>query len=382
MALDKDAIDKTLEEATGTLSIDQKTDIWIQANQIINDGLEQLNQWAETNFGDPARREVENFVTIVEDLATSVDFTNPNNPGVLAAKDKEPVWIYLQKQIDKVNANGGQIPTTDPPPPPFDFCLGSLAQVLAVKGVNLGSQFLSGLKAAVCAPEGGLVDLIDSNVPGFKDWYKDADKLRKDQINAALKDIAAARLEREALFKEVQVWKNWDTLLGQKINEFKSNTKEDLTEWLSGTDVKNDPNYQLYAGLVNGAAEVLERCYANNPSFKDLKKVIGDTGDVIKAYTDGIYVQISNLNNFIAKAEVFLEDVLIDVRDADPCKIVEDGIGALQSCYDCYANYLKWKTDDTGKLSPPVCTVPNCGSTIDLNGNVTQPPGWISNPPK
>lgn len=378
MALDYNSIESAALEGNKQLSEAEKAKILADAKKLIDDTNKRIKEWADT-VNTNAQKELNNFVKINQDLVTAIDFTNPGNEAAINAEGKEPIWVYLKKQIDKANANGGEVETTDPPPPPFDFCIQSLAQVLAAKGTAIGSAFLSNLKAAVCAPEGGIVDAINGAVPGFKDWYKDADQYRKDKINADLKAIADAKQVRKDLFKEISYWKDWDQLLAKEINEFKKTTKEDLTEWLSGTENKNDPNYQLYKGLVEGGAEVLQRCYDNNPQFKDLRKVVTDTEDVIKDYTDGVYTQLSNLNSFIAETETAAEEALKDLRDYDPCTLVEDGIGKVQNCYDCYSNYLKWKTDDTGKVRQPVCNVDWCVAT---DGNGSKVPDWLNTPVK
>lgn len=374
MALDYDSIESIAIEASKELTEAEKAKILADAKKLLEDTNKRIKEWADP-INANAQKELNNFVKINQDLVTALDFTNPGNEAVINAKDKEPVWVYLKKQIDKANANGGEVPTTDPPPPPFDFCIQSLAQVLAAKGTPVGSAFLSNLKAAVCAPEGGIVDAINGAIPGFKDWYQDADKLRKERINIGLKAIADARDLRQDIFKEISYWKDWDQLLAKEINEFKKTTKEDLTEWLSGTENIEDPNYQLYKELVEGGAEVLQRCYDNNPQFKDLRKVVTDTEDVIKDYTDGVYTQLSNLNSYIAEKEIETEEILKDIRDYDPCTLVEDGIGKVQNCYDCYSNYLKWKTDDTGKIKQPKCPVDWCVAT-DSNGN--RIPDWLN----
>lgn len=351
---------KVIKEDT-PLSVDEKNEIYANIQKLISDAQVML-QKEDDKIDASVRKQINNLIKIGEDTVSALDFTNPLNPGATAAEGKEPVWIALKNLYDKANKDGVDSLFDKPPEPPFDFCIQSLAQVMAAKGTAFSSSFLSDLQA-VTSDE--IITAIDNKFPGYKDWYQDIDTKLNNSLNEALSSLENIAAERKSLFQQATQWSQWNTSLGAEIAKFKQTSKEDLAEWLSGTDVKKDPNYQLYKGLVEGGSEVLERCYANNPTLKDFRKVMTDTEEVVKAYTDGLYEQISNLNDYSKNIEQQLTNLIKTVRDYDPHTLVNQAVSKVQDCHGCVSAWLAWKTDDTGKLKQPVCNVDWCTPELD-----------------
>lgn len=347
------------------LTPEQKAKILEDAKKLVQDAWNK----AQTTFETNVQKELTTFVDITQNLITAVDFTNPANAGAINAKDKEPIWIYLKKQYEKAQANGGELPTQPPPDPPFDFCVASMAQVMAAKGIQFGNQAFASFQALQTED---FINAIDGQFPGFKDAYGDLDKWRKAEMQKGIDKIAKFRLERESLFSEVTKWNQWDATLGQEINKFKQTSKDSVSSWIQE---QTGLDKEVSTGLASAGLEVLENCYQTNPAFAGFRKVMEDTQDTIKAYTDALYTQISNLNDQIAKVEGDIEDVFVDVRDYDPFTLVSDTIDKVNSCWDCFAAYTAWKTDTTGTVQQPICGVDWCVPTGDFAAS-----DWLNTP--
>lgn len=381
------------EQTTGRKLTQAEIDqIYADVQKMINNLKKEIDTWAD-DVGDNIKSEVTGLVKSVENIFTAADFTNPNNPAAIYAEGKEPVWIYLKKKYEEWEKNGQQVTPTDETPPTTDFCISNFVQVAVGIALPIGASFLSNLKANICAPDGGIVDAIDSIFPGFKEGYQQAADWRKDKLNEGLDMLNDFTLERQKIFAEITKWKNWDTLISQEIAKFQKLAKDEVQKFVQDKlQLDKTPGLtpeqviansrteaQIGAALAKIAVDGLERCYNNNPMFKDIKKVVEDTRDVIKIYTDGLYEQLSGLNTKIASIEQDLGEILVDIRDYDPCSMVEDVVGKGEDCYSCYSNYLKWKVDDTRKLKQPVCSINWCVAT-DSNGN--RIPDWLNTPSK
>lgn len=379
------------EQSTGRKLTKEEIDqIYADVQKMIDNLKKEIDTWAD-DVADNIKSEVTGLVKSVENIFTAADFTNPNNPAVIYAQDKEPVWIYLKRKYEEWEKNKGQVTPTEETPPTTDFCLSSFAQVAAGIALPIGAQFLANLKANICAPNGGIVDAIDSIFPGFKEGYQQADSWRKDKLNAGLELLNKFTIERQNIFLEIQKWKEWDVLLGQEIAKFKLTSKENIQKLVKDT-LKLDQipgltaeqvlansvvEAQIGAALASIVVDGLDRCYQYNPMFKEIRDVVQDTQDVIKIYTDGLYEQISGLNTKIASIEQDLGEILVDIRDYDPCSMVEDLVGKGEDCYSCFSNYIKWKVDDTGTLKQPVCGVDWC---VASNSDGSRVSDWLNTP--
>lgn len=364
--------------------------IFADVQKMAADAKTKVDNWAG-EVSSNVVNELTKLYKSVEGTISAADFTNPNNPAVKYAQEKEPIWIYLKNKYEEWQKNGENVEVTSETPPSTDFCISNFVQVATSIALPIGAGFLSNLKSNICAPDGGIVDAIDSLFPGFKDGYKQVDDWRKETLNAGIAELKKFTDERKAIFLEIKKWKNWDSIIGAEINAYKKTAKEEIQKFVQDQlQLDKTPGLtpeqiianskteaQIGAALGKIAIDGLERCYNNNPMFKDIKKVVEDTRDVIKVYTDGLYEQLAGVNKQIAKIEADIKDIMVDVRDYDPCSMVEDLVGKGQDCYSCFSNYLKWKTDDTGKLKQPKCPVDWCVAT-DSNGNRIS--DWLNTP--
>lgn len=362
--------------------------IYADVQKMLVDTKDQIFNWGGEVW-DNIVTEANKLVKSVEGTITAADFTNPNNPAAKYAAEKEPIWIYLKKKYEEWEKNGGQAKPTEETPPATDLCVSNFVQVATSIALPIGASFLSNLKSNICAPDGGIVDAIDSVFPGFKDGYKQVDDWRKEKLNAGIAELKKFTDARKDIFKEIQKWKEWDQLIGDEIDAYKKTAKDEIQKFVQDTlQLDKTPGLtpeqiiansrteaQIGAALGKIAVDGLERCYNNNPMFKDIKAVVEDTRDVIKVYTDGLYEQLAGVNKQIAKIESDVKDIMEDIRDYDPCGMVEDLVGKGQDCYSCFSNYLKWKTDDTGKLKQPKCPVDWCVATDSEGKRI---PDWLN----